>query len=240
MASIFYVFTLLTVLLLLWSLRLQRIKYLRLESRMEVLSARLNPHFFSNSLNAIESLVNLGQKRAASKYLVHFSHLMRKVLLASRTQTTSLNKELAITKHYLAMEELRFKSKLKYQIEISTELKAAAVSVPSLVFQPFLEQAICERIVQSELPSLLSLEVKREGSYLCCIITDELIGHGNTVLPRVSTKHRSGHSLLKFANRQLLGQEDTKVEVSDLRNENNEVYGTRTVLWLPYKISSHE
>nr|WP_020537727.1 histidine kinase [Lewinella cohaerens] len=202
---------------------------------MEVLNARLNPHFFSNSLNAIESLVNLDQKRAASKYLVHFSHLMRKVLLASRTQMTSLSKELAITKHYLAMEELRFKGKLNYQIEISGELEVDQVAVPSLIFQPFLEQAICERIVRNELPSLLSLEAKRDGSYLCCIITDELIGHGNAALPRVSTKHRSEHSLLKFANRQLLGKEDTKVEVSDLRNENNEVCGTRTVLWLPYK-----
>ncbi|MGH1437937.1 MAG: sensor histidine kinase [Lewinella sp.] len=240
MASIFYVLTLLTVLLLLRLLYQQRKKYLRLEGRMEVLSARLSPHFFSNSLNAIESLINLDQKRAASKYLIHFSHLMRKVLLASRGQTTSLSKELAITKHYLAMEELRFKSKFNYQMKISVELKTDCIVVPSLIFQPFLEQAICERIVQNELPSLLSLETKREGSYLCCIITDELIGHGNTALPRVSTKHRSEHSLLKFANRQLLGQEDTKVEVSDLRNENNEVCGTRTLLWLPYKISSHE
>lgn len=240
MASIFCVFTLLTVLLLLWSLHQQKKKYLRLEGRMEVLSARLSPHFFSNSLNAIESLINLDQKRAASKYLVHFSHLMRKVLLASRGETTNLSKELAITKHYLAMEELRFKGKLTYQIAVSAELEADCVLIPSLIFQPFLEQAICERIVQKELPSLLSLEAKREGSYLCCIITDELIGHGSTALPRVSTEHEVEHSLLKLSNRQLLGQEDTKLEVSDLQNKNNEVCGTRIVLWLPYKISSHE
>jgi LytS/YehU family sensor histidine kinase len=57
-------------------------------------------------------------------------------LLASREENTSLSKELAITKHYLAMEELRFKDKLTYRIAVDAEVETALAEVPSLVFQP--------------------------------------------------------------------------------------------------------
>lgn len=240
MASFFYFLMLLIVLILLGLLRQQRTKYRRLEGRMKVLSTRLNPHFFSNSLNAIEGLINLDQKRAASKYLVHFSHLMRKLLLSSRTETTSLSKELAITKHYLAMEELRFKDRLSYQIAVAAEIDTDLVQVPSMVFQPFLEQAISERIVQHQFPSLLSLEVMWEGSQLCCIITDRRSDQQHVIPSQKPTRRRSEHHPLLAAMRHWLAREEVSVEKEDLQNEHNESFGTRILLWLPLKIFVHE
>lgn len=236
MSSLCLLLALFTVLLLLWVIRSQWLKYRRLESRMEVLSARLNPHFFSNSLNAIESLVNLDQKRAASKYIIHFSHLMRKVLLVSRAEVTSLSKELAITKHYLAMEELRFKDKLTFEIKIATEIPMDKIEVPSLIFQNLLEQAINERILKKDVRSILRVEVSREGSELCCIITDEVLRNDGFSSPLLQMKYdgknkrqvpRINHWLLNKA---------VKVEEGDLQNEHGEKCGTHLILRLPFKI----
>lgn len=236
MAIVFCSFALLAVLTLLWSLRRQRRKYRRLEGRMQVLSTRLNPHFFSNSLNAIEGLVNLDQKREASKYLIHFSHLMRKVLLASGEEKTTLRKELAIAKHYLAMEELRFKNKMTYKIAVDAEVETALMEVPSLVFQPFLEQAINERIVQHQSQSLLSLEVKREGSYLCCIITDEVLNKEGVPAPDLQVKHRRENNRQEPRQHRWFQPEGAKIVVSDLQNKHGEAYGTHLLLRLPFKI----
>jgi len=203
---------------------------------MEVLSTRLNPHFFSNSLNAIEGLINLDQKRAASKYLIHFSHLMRKVLLASREENTSLSKELAITKHYLAMEELRFKDKLTYRIAVDAEVETALAEVPSLVFQPFLEQAINERIVQQQSKSLLTLAVTREGSYLCCIITDEVLKKEGVPAPDLQVKHRRENNRQEPRQHRWFRPEGAKIVVSDLQNKHGEPCGTHLLLRLPFKI----
>ena len=80
----------------------------RLKAEMEALRAQINPHFISNSLNAIESLVNLGNAKAAAKYLVHFSRLSRQILNGSRTANTSLSEELKTLKHFLALETVAF------------------------------------------------------------------------------------------------------------------------------------
>ena len=98
---------------------------------MDALRAQINPHFMSNSLNAIENLVNMGKSQDASKYLIHFSRFTRRILTGSRHAVISLKDELKTLEHFLALEQLRFRDKLTYDIQVAPDVESDQVRIPS-------------------------------------------------------------------------------------------------------------
>ena len=64
----------------------------------------------------------MDQKEAASKYLIHFSRLSRRILNGSRTANTSLKNEMETLKHFLALEQLRFRDKLQYEMIVDKDI----------------------------------------------------------------------------------------------------------------------
>ena len=213
----------------------QQQKQKRLEARMAALRAQINPHFFSNSLNAIESLVNLDQKKAASKYLIHFSRLTRRVLNSSLESSTSLASELETTKHFLMLEQLRFKDKLHFEIKVDPEIDPLSVEVPSLIFQPYLENAIWHGIKPKEVPSLLVLKIKKIGNKLTCVIEDDGIGREAAARLQEQTILNKKSVGMKITQERLQRFGGGRVEVDDLYQEDGQAAGTRVTLYLPFK-----
>ncbi|MCB0639287.1 MAG: histidine kinase, partial [Lewinella sp.] len=213
----------------------QRQKQRRLEARLAALRAQINPHFFSNSLNAIESLVNLDQREAASKYLVHFSRLTRRVLNSSLSPNTSLAGELDTARHFLKLEQLRFKDKLQYEIEVAPEVEAERVEVPSLILQPYLENAIWHGIKPKAEPGLLRLHIEREGKELVCTIEDDGIGRARARAQQAESVLGHKSVGMDITHERLVRSGGGRVQVIDLHNERGEAAGTRVVVRLPYK-----
>lgn len=157
---------------LIFILLLQRARNRRLQARMEALRAQINPHFFSNSLNAIENLIISNKNELASKYLIHFSRLSRGILRSSRSPMTSLAEELQTLKHFLALEKLRFRDKLDYDIQVDPEINAREFEVPALILQPYAENAIIHGIKPLSGHGYLKVKVQKEKNSLLCIIED--------------------------------------------------------------------
>lgn len=219
------------VFLLLWQQQKQR----RLEARMEALRAQINPHFFSNSLNAIESLINLDQKKAAAKYVIHFSRLTRRILNSSLEPTTSLQGELATTEHFLALEQLRFKDKLYYDIEVAPEVSPEGVEIPSLILQPYLENAIWHGIKPKSVPSLLQIKIYRKDNNLHCVVEDDGIGREAAAKQKEESVLKQKSVGMKITKERLKRFGGGKVDVIDLYTEEGKARGTRVHLTLPYK-----
>ena len=213
----------------------QQQKQKRLQARMEALRAQINPHFFSNSLNAIESLVNLDQRKAASKYLIHFSRLTRRVLNSSMETSTTLAGELETTKHFLALEQLRFKDKLHYEIEVAENIDPHFVKIPSLIFQPYLENAIWHGIKPKEEPSILQIKIYREDKHLLCIIEDDGIGREAARAQQEKTLLQKKSVGMKITKERLQSFGGGTVAVTDLHHEDGSARGTQVLLRLPYK-----
>jgi two-component sensor histidine kinase len=211
----------------------------RLRAEMQALRAQINPHFISNSLNAIESLVNLGNTKAASKYLVHFSRLSRQILTGSRTSITSLSEELKTLKHFLALEQLRFKDKLTYDIHVEPEVESYTVQVPAMILQPYAENAIWHGIKPKPDGGHVQVNVKKEGKELICIVEDNGIGRAQSrKLKEASVmKHKSMGMKITEDRIKAMGRvKGSQVEVQDLKDENGNATGTRVVIRLPYKL----
>ena len=228
----------LTISTLIFLLFIQQTQQKRLQARMEALRAQINPHFISNSLNAIESLVNLGNRKDAAKYIIHFSRLTRQILNGSRSPNTSLQKEITTLKHFLALEQLRFRDKLNYQIQISDALSPESISFPAMVLQPYVENAIWHGIKPKDSPGLLKILIEKEYEQLKCTIEDNGIGRerARRLKEQSVLKQKSiGMKITEERLRKMGKVKGSKVEIMDLYKSDGTPAGTQVILRLPLK-----
>jgi two-component sensor histidine kinase len=207
----------------------------RLKAEMNALRAQINPHFISNSLNAIENLVNGGQTRAASKYLVHFSRLSRQILTGSRNTTTSLSAELKMLEHFLALEQLRFQDKLTYEIRVAPNVETSTIVVPAIVIQPYVENAIWHGIKPKPEGGHVTIDIQKEKKTLICIIEDNGIGRKESQRLKQSSvlKHKSMGMKITEERIKAMGRiKGSHVEIIDLEGPNGAALGTRVILKL--------
>ncbi|HEX4300948.1 MAG TPA: histidine kinase [Gammaproteobacteria bacterium] len=107
-------------------------------SRFEVLQARIRPHFLFNSMNTIAALIR-GRPELAERAVEDLSDLFR-ASLADASARIPLSEELAVTRQYAAIEELRLGERLKLDWRLD-ELPQDA-RLPRLTLQPLIENAI--------------------------------------------------------------------------------------------------
>lgn len=108
------------------------------EARLQALQARIRPHFLFNSLNAVLSLVRSDPKRAEHA-LENMADLFR-ALMGNASQLVQLEDEVAITRAYLELEQLRLGDRLQVTWHIN-KMPADAL-IPPLVIQPLVENAV--------------------------------------------------------------------------------------------------
>ncbi len=113
-----------------------------LQSEFKSLNALMNPHFVFNSLNSIQGIINSGNQKDANQYLEIFSKMMRQNMSNIEKIQISLEKEIALVKNYLHLEQLRFKDKISYSISIDPNVDPSEIYVPPLSLQPIVENSI--------------------------------------------------------------------------------------------------
>jgi LytS/YehU family sensor histidine kinase len=146
------------------------------ESRFLNLRLQMNPHFLFNSLNSIQHLVVTKQDAKAYQYLTLFSHLLRSVLQNSERDFISLDTELEMLKMYLDLEAMRFKDSFHYQVIVDESLDQEEVMVPSLLVQPFAENAIWHGLLNKEGDKQLTITFTNSEDGLICLVRDNGIG----------------------------------------------------------------
>jgi len=106
--------------------------------QLDAVRSQLNPHFLFNALAGIQTLMNTNQTEQANRYLTRFSRLTRAVLKS--TDLISLDEERSLLDDYLQMEQLRFN--FKYEITTDPNLDLHNIEIPSMLLQPFIENAV--------------------------------------------------------------------------------------------------
>jgi len=223
-------------------LLLQRLQQKRLVAKMEALRAQINPHFIANSLNAIESLVNLNKRKEASKYLVHFSRLSRRILNGSREAFISLAEELETLEHFLALEQLRFRDKLDYRIELSEQVNTKLIEVPAMIMQPYVENAIWHGIKPKTDTGFLKISIEKNIKHLICVIEDNGIGRAKSKALKENSvlKHKSQGMRISEERLEALGKmKGAKIKIIDLTDNKGMAIGTKVILRFPLKYKTN-
>lgn len=207
------------------------------ELEQKVLRNMLNPHFMNNALNAIQTFVTRNDQRKTLSYLAKFARLMRINLELLEQSTISLEKELQNLELYLEFEVLRSDGKLAYEIRCDAALNQAKLKVPSLVLQPFVENAIWHGILPGQQQGTVSISVYRIEKTIHIEIVDNGIGleeAGKRKSSMPATKPSRGLMLIqdRFA---LLNQQEPGHNFSLMDNQLRDGHGTTVHITLPVR-----
>lgn len=110
------------------------------EARIAALRYQINPHFLFNTLNSISALVIEGRNGEAEAMLLRLSTFLRSTLSDESDGEVALEREIDLQRLYLAIEEARFSDRMRVEIEVPETLSSA--SVPALILQPLIENAV--------------------------------------------------------------------------------------------------
>ena len=177
-------------------LELLEINKLLAESQLMALRAQMNPHFVFNCLNSIQECIVTDKFGEAGKYLNLFSKLFRKVLNNSGKKLVDLDEERTVLEMYLQLEEMRFEKSFSYQIEVDQDLAEEEVLIPSMLIQPYVENALWHGLMHSQSERKLLIEFRRiDEEIFECRIDDNGIGRKKSFeIKELSSKTRHHES----------------------------------------------
>ena len=204
-----------------------------------ILRSQMNPHFLFNALNAIKLYIIKNDQNNAINYLNKFSRLIRKILDTSAHKEITLQEELDTISLYMNIENIRFDHAIDFSIEIEEGVNPSLVRIPSLILQPFLENALWHGLSLKEGSKTLKLSIQRNTeAYIQIVIQDNGIGRvaaeqlkEDRLLQRRSygiaiTRERLTNFSKTFQNRFML-------DMKDLFNPDGSAAGTEVSISIP-------
>ena len=188
-------------------------KILILEQR--ALLAMMNPHFIFNVMNSIQHYINTKDTSSANKILTGFARLIRKNLEICTKSFISLEEELEYLTLYLGLEKKRFGEKFNYTIEVGAAIDKGEVFIPSMLLQPYIENAIWHGIMPKEEGGNIQITMEvMDQEFLLIHIIDDGVGIENSKKLKRETHSSKGMSLTQ-ERVQLLNQiESLSIEIS--------------------------
>ncbi len=203
------------------------------ETEMQALRAQMDPHFIFNSLSSIENFIMQNEKRMASDYLNKFARLIRMILDSSRDELVTVTKDMEALQLYIDLEQISFNNKFTYNTIIDPVLLHEDYRVPSLLIQPYVENAIVHGLSHSrEKDLILTVSAQLENDYIKYSIEDNGIGREQALQYKLRNKpnHKSvglkiTEERINIFNRQTNGT--GAVVFTDLYDAANKPCGTR-------------
>jgi signal transduction histidine kinase len=142
-------------------------------ARLALLQAQIEPHFLFNTLANAQSVVD-SDPAAAKAILEHLNQYLRVSLNRTRRPIGTLDEELRLVRALLGIAALRLGDRLRFGMSVPAELEA--VSLPPLLLQPLVENAIKHGIEPSIQGGEIRIEAQRDGETLRLRVIDSGVG----------------------------------------------------------------
>ncbi len=107
---------------------------------------QLNPHFLFNALQSIQNFIYQNEKEKSGAYLTSYSKLIRMILEKSEDNFVSVAEDKTALESYLKLQQLTHNDSFSYEIEVDSNIEEDFEMIPSLITQPFVENAILHGI----------------------------------------------------------------------------------------------
>ncbi len=210
--------------------------------KLQALRSQMNPHFIFNSLNSIQYFIIKNENRFALDYLSKFSKLVRKILENSNQDRISLTDEIHFLENYIEIESLRFDKEIKYKIDLSEDLEYENPEIPSMLIQPYVENAIIHGLMnlkkELDIEGFIAITFKKVSNTLQCTISDNGVGRqaSQEINSRVKKSHQSlGLSITKKRLETLNNSNESSITVSteDIIAPSGAISGTKISIFIP-------
>ncbi|MBL7811353.1 MAG: tetratricopeptide repeat protein [Bacteroidetes bacterium] len=201
-----------------------------LEHRL--LRARMNPHFLFNGLNTIQKHYEEGDTESAGKFMADFSKFLRLILLKTGETKHSLADEIEFTQLYASLEQRKYPDRIFFETRIAPEVETDTWTIPSLLLQPLVENAIWHGILPTNRPGHIVLDVREDDKqHLLITLTDDGVGFKNSLIQK-----KAGHVSKALEMVHLRLGKSGKVAIDTLNPQTDGSTGTRITLLLTDEI----
>ena len=197
------------------------------EARLDVLRAKLHPHFLFNTLNTISAHVER-EPRTARRLLEQLGELLRLSLTHAEDQEIPLTQEVAFIERYLDLQKAR-DDRLEAVVHVESDVLDALV--PTFILQPLVENAIRHGTATRLEQGLVEVSAWRTNGQLHLRVKDD----GPGLPPGWDSKVNAGIGISNTRERlrHLYGDRDQKFEISSEAGN-----GVRVELSLPFRNSN--
>jgi hypothetical protein len=213
----------------------------RIESELKALRLQMNPHFIFNTLNSLQKFILQYKPIEANKYIAKFSRLMRWILAYSDKQQITLQEELEFLNLYIELEQLRFVNTFSCKISLDETINKQSVLMPSLIIQPFIENAIKYGLTEKNKTEkgILQVIFKTADNLLYVTITDNGVGRDIIKQRQKLEINKPESTGIKSTTERLVILHANKVAnpvvITDLFDDKGYAVGTKVELIIPLK-----
>jgi sensor histidine kinase YesM len=220
-------------------IKLLEINKMLAESQLMALRAQMNPHFVFNCLNSIQECIVTQKYGEASNYLNKFSKLFRMVLNNSGRNLIVIDEEKEVLELYLQLEQMRFEKSFSYRIIVDEELETEEILIPSMLLQPYVENALWHGLMHKEGERNLTIQFRRiNDDIFQCVIDDNGIGRQRSFELKAAQSKAKRHESkgLKISKDRLDVLErqgyHATLEIKDKQDETGNAVGTTIIIEL--------
>ena len=144
-------------------------------AELKALQAQVEPHFLHNTLANIRYLARCQPQRAVDM-LDHLIGYLHRALPDMRSRTSSVRRECDLAGHYLALMAIRFGERLRYSVDVASEV--ANAEMPPLMLISLVENAVRHGV--EPMPGAVMVEVfaSLSGQQLRLAVIDNGPGPG--------------------------------------------------------------
>ena len=150
----------------------------------------MNPHFFFNALTSLQKFaLSDGNGEAMASNLSKFSNIMRETLESTYKEYVSIEQEMDFLNEYLEVQKMRFPTSFTFEINAANDVEIDDVLIPSMIIQPFVENAIEHGFSGIDYAGKMSVDFKKNDKEILIEIMDN--GKGLHTLPKENNEHIS-------------------------------------------------
>ena len=166
------------------------------QAEYRALQARIKPHFLYNTLNGMIGLNRLGDRTKLEQAILDLTSMMRYSLSEDDLGRSTIEREFDFIREYCHLQEIRFEEKLKVCISVEDDVRG--ITIPKLLVQPLVENAVLHNVEESVTPVYIEVYARTVNSSVMISITDNGSGFEATARNPHSTGMRNVKDRLKM------------------------------------------
>ena len=157
-----------------------------IHAQYEALKRQLDPHFLFNSLNTLQSLIDIDPSKAGD-YVQQLSTVLRYTL--QKKEVVTLAEEMNCVQDYCSMMHIRYGDNLRF--DIKTDKNYDKTMVLPLSVQGLVENAIKHNVISAKQPLVIQILTTNDGN----------LEIRNAIQPKIKAETNNGIGLANLEER---------------------------------------
>ncbi|MGA0556674.1 histidine kinase [Larkinella sp. VNQ87] len=142
---------------------------------VRAITNQIDPHFVSNFLTAVQSMLYRQESELVVRYLAKFGSIFRHKLLSRSQVFWSLGEELDFVGNYLELEKVRFRQRIQSTTEIEPGVPLDTI-IPKMLIQGYVSNAIKHGLENKPEGGTVRIRIGTTERHLRIVVEDDGVG----------------------------------------------------------------